>query len=219
MATLFPISGVIKVGTFVADRIVVASTVSTSVLIGTLLTRWLQRSKRNRVPKIAGCAAFGLIWWFRLHVRSLQWMDSVPLLQSSLDTCPQSSKSHLEMSKVHSGLYPELLNLTRALHHLRRVEEIDADYCDVHQQYAHVYIQQQEFLLFEQELLKGILCPFTMNGSLDLWRRYWQLAGSTPQAQERLANYNAILQRAVLDEQRKEARQQQQQQQQQWGEL
>jgi hypothetical protein len=209
MATLFPISGIIKVGTFIADRIVVASTVSTSVLIGTVLTRWLQ-TKQNKVWKLLCCAVLFSTWWFRLHVRSLQWMDSVPLLQSSLDTCPRSSKSHLEMSKVHSGLYPELFNLTKSLQHLLHVEEIDAEFCDVHQQFAHVYIQQQEFLLFEQELLKAILCPFTMGGSLELWRRYWQLAGNTPNAQERMTNYNEILQRAVLDEQRNEAQQQQQ---------
>jgi hypothetical protein len=209
MATLFPISGIIKVGTFVADRIVVASTVSTSVLIGTLLTRWLQPKRaNNRVWKLSFCAVLFTTMWYRLHMRSLQWMDSVPLLQSSLITCPRSSKSHLEMSKVHSGLYPEYFNLTKSLQHLKQVEEIDANYCDVHQQYAHVYIQQGEFLLFEQHLVQAILCPFTMGGSVDLWQRYWQVAGTTLQAQERMHNYNAVIQRAVLEEQRKEAQQQ-----------
>jgi hypothetical protein len=199
MATLFPISGIIKVGTFVADRIVVASTISTSVIIGTLLSTWLQPHTK-RLWKMTCVAVVYLVMWYRLHVRALQWMDSVSLLASSLDTCPRSAKSHLEMSKVHSGLYPNLFNLTKSLEHLKMVEEIDGDYCDVHQQYAHVYIQQNEYLLFEQHLLKAILCPYTMGGSMELWRRYWQAAGKTPEAQERLKAYDIVIQRAVLEE-------------------
>jgi hypothetical protein len=56
--------------------------------------------------------------------------------------------------------------------------------------------------------LRAILWPFTMKGILNLWQRYRQLLGDKLQAQERLTNYNAILQCAVLDEQQKEAQQQ-----------
>lgn len=204
MATLFPISGIIKVGTFVADRIVVASTISTSVLMGAFLSTWLElQHPKRRLWKMACVAVMYLVMWYRLHMRALQWMDSVPLLSSSLTTCPRSAKSHLEMSKVHSGLYPNLFNLTKSLEHIRKVEEIDGDYCDVHQQYAHVYIQQNEYLLFEQHLVKALLCPFTQGGSIDLWHRYWKAVGHTPEAQERMNAYNAVIQRAVLEEQQR----------------
>ena len=206
MATLFPISGVVKVGTFVADRIVVASTVSTSILIGTWLSQWLLAKKTSKIYlylKILVITILLATMWFRVHVRTLQWMDSLPLLQSSLRTCPNSAKSHLEMSKVHSGLYPDLLDLPQSLQHLKRVQEIDADYCDVHYQFAHVYIQTGNYLEFEKELLEGILCPFTMAGAVELWRRYWQVATLQPGAKERHERYNRIIQAAIEEEQRK----------------
>jgi hypothetical protein len=37
----------------------------------------------------------------RTHRRSSEWMDSVPLLESSLRACPRSINSNLEMSKIH----------------------------------------------------------------------------------------------------------------------
>jgi hypothetical protein len=77
--------------------------------------------------------------------------------------------------------------------------------CDVHQQFAHVYIQQQEYLLMEEHLVQGVLCPFSMGGSVELWRRYWQLAGQDPEAQKRMEQYNKVIQRAIEEEQRREA--------------
>ena len=43
--------------------------------------------------------------------RGYEWMDSFTLLQSSLEHCPNSAKSNLEMSKVHTGLYKEKFDL------------------------------------------------------------------------------------------------------------
>lgn len=208
MATLFPISGIIKVGTFVADRIVVASSVSASIWIGTLLSKWFQQKGNNKTTKLwkGTCIVLYLAaMWYRVHVRALQWMDSLPLLTSSLKTCPRSAKSHLEMSKVHSGLYPQEFNLDKSLFHLKLVQDIDPDMCDVHQQFAHVYIQQHKYLEMEEHLVQGVLCPFSMAGSVELWRRYWQLAGQDEEAQERLQKYNKVIQSAVEEEQRKEA--------------
>jgi hypothetical protein len=185
MLTLFPISGIVKVGTFVADRIVVPSTISYTIIVAYVLTFWLDCkcyvSTFHVTRRFKWILLVGLIVplsWRRIHVRTLQWMDSLPLLQSSLQTCPNSAKSHLEISKIYSGMYPQLYNLDVAHNHLKRVQEIDADYCDVHQQLAHVAIQrkpalQRHVLEFEEELLKALLCPYTMGGAMNLWKRYW----------------------------------------------
>lgn len=45
VATLFPISGVVKVGTFIADRILVPSTVAFAVFGAIFLTNWICRGK------------------------------------------------------------------------------------------------------------------------------------------------------------------------------
>jgi hypothetical protein len=207
MATLFPISGVVKVGTFIADRIVVASTVSVSVLVGRWLTGWIMPDGSATPHRFKSCLVFGLfaIMWFRVHHRALDWMDSYPLLTSSLRTCPRSAKSHLEVSKVYSGLVSELFDLNRSLSHLEKAEEIDPTYCDVHQQFAHVYIQQQNLLEFEERLAKAILCPFSMAGASEMWRRYWPVVLQDPSAagegKIRMDRYQKLIERAVAREQ------------------
>jgi protein O-mannosyl-transferase len=203
MATLFPISGVVKVGTFIADRIVVASTVSVSVLFGRWMTLWIfpEGSARPHLLKVLMTLGLFAFMWNRVHIRSLDWMDSFPLLASSLKTCPRSAKSHLEISKVYSGLVPELYNLEKSLSHLEQVESIDPSYCDVHQQFSHVYIQQQRLLEFEERLAKSVLCPFTMSGATDMWRRYWPIVLKDPttavEGKLRMDRYQKEIERAV----------------------
>jgi hypothetical protein len=136
MATLFPISGIIKVGTFVADRLVVASTFGTCILAGRLFALWIaggddkEKAKKghdnaanngNRDNQLT--TGFKVTFLFLLctthlakhtHRRTADWMDSVSLLESSLRTCPRSIKSNLEMSKLYSGLVPHMSDLERA---------------------------------------------------------------------------------------------------------
>jgi hypothetical protein len=47
MATLFPIAGILKIGTFIADRIVVPSTVGTCIFGGRLLALWIDGRNDN----------------------------------------------------------------------------------------------------------------------------------------------------------------------------
>ena len=51
----------------------------------------------------------------RTHNRVAEWMDSVPLLESSLRSCPRSTKSNLEMSKIYSGLVPHMMDFEKSL--------------------------------------------------------------------------------------------------------
>lgn len=198
MATLFPIAGIVKVGTFIADRIAVASTVSTSVLTAYWIAQWISDRKQW---KLLILVVIGSIQVRRVHYRTLEWMNSLPLLESSLRTCPRFAKAHVEISKVYSGLYPSKLNLTKSRWHLEQAEEIDPDYCDVNQQFAHIAIQERKYSEFEERLTKSLLCQFTMSGSLDLWRRYWSMATDTTSnppdvvdaAQKRYDKYMGII--------------------------
>jgi len=128
MATLFPISGFIKVGTFIADRIVVASTVMVSVFGGHFLTNWVlcqstmpsrkSESGHHRVKlswKLISLISLFAALSKRCMRRSEKWMSSYELLKSSLITCPHSAKSNLELSKCYSGLFPEKQNFELAL--------------------------------------------------------------------------------------------------------
>ena len=122
MVTLFPITGIVKVGTFVSDRIAVPASVGTTILTAYWLSTWLMHRRRQyhgrplnlwnpsqwswREGLVLILLLFG---WHRIHKRTTEWLGPVTLLESSLRTCPRSAKSHLEYSKTLSGLFPERL--------------------------------------------------------------------------------------------------------------
>ena len=54
-------------------------------------------------------------------------------------------------------------------------QSIDPTYCDVHYQYAHVYIQQARYVSFEEELVEALQCQFTMGQAMNMWQRYWNV--------------------------------------------
>ncbi|KAL3787631.1 hypothetical protein HJC23_011779 [Cyclotella cryptica] len=191
MATLFPIAGFLKVGTFVADRIVVPSTFGTCIFGGRLLALWIvgdeprerdnvdpsqynHRATIKRVMKtifiLAICTQHFAL---RTHNRIAEWMDSATLLESSLRACPRSIKSNLEMSKLYSGLVPHMVDFEKALRLIETAQKIDPSYCDVHQQFGHVYFQQGKYIQFEKEMVKSLLCPFTMGQAMGNWKKYW----------------------------------------------
>lgn len=200
LLTLFPISGLVKVGTFVSDRIVVASTVPYSIFFGAYLCHWVMQTQNLKLKrsKVVPIVVMIIIMWFRAHQRSLAWMDSFELLSTSLKSCPRSAKNHLEISKVYSGNFRDKFDLKQALYHLQTAESIDPTYCDIHQQMAHIHIQMQETNKFETRLAKAILCPFSVGGAMELWRRYWQVAtASDPAAKKRMDQFHAKIQKAV----------------------
>ena len=54
-------------------------------------------------------------------------------------------------------------------------QSIDPTYCDVHYQYAHVYIQQARYVPFEEELVEALQCQFTMGQAMNMWQKYWNV--------------------------------------------
>jgi len=189
LGTLFPICGILKVGTFVSDRIVVPSTVMVSLWTGRIaqkyLTEWFWK-KDSVFGYFRPLQVAFLLWWIvvsyaTVHNRALEWMDSVSLMESALVTCPRFAKVHMEVSKIYSGLYPALFNLKTARHHLDVAREIDPDLCDLHKQYVFIAIQENNYLEVEREITGALLCPFTASGTEQLWNNYWkQLLSSVP---------------------------------------
>jgi hypothetical protein len=207
--TLFPVAGIIKVGTFIADRLIVASTVSVTIIMANWFTQWIfYPTNLKRRTKFIILLALSLLTWKRIYQRTCQWMDSLPLLESSLTTCPRFAKAHLELSKIYSGLYKDKFNLEQSRWHLQQVESIDPNFCDVHQQFAHVAIQQHKYLEFEERLTNALLCPFTMGGSITMWQRYWNIALDTKMnpadvvasAQQRYNKYQQRINQAIIDD-------------------
>ncbi|CAB9497774.1 and TPR repeat-containing protein 3 [Seminavis robusta] len=222
MVTFFPISGIVKVGTFIADRMVVASTVSTCILLGVVFTSLIvplspkttidnPTQHRPRAPSYNKTVALVVLavlghQWITIHKRTMEWMGWIPLLTSALKTCPSFAKAHLEFSKITNGLYQEEFNLTKSRWHVMQAEAYDPNFCDVHQQYAQIAVQQNLYLEFEERLSKAVTCTFTSSGSADLWQRYWKMtldpqqngnSQSLQAAQQRYQNYMKEIQKAI----------------------
>jgi len=196
LATLFPICGFITVGTFIADRLTIASSFGFCVFAGKALTMlFCHFHERKNNEALITSALFCLMWmsnlYGRVSKRAVEWTGNLSLLQSSLDTCPRSAKSNLEMSKIYSGLYPEKTNITHALLLISRAEEIDPDFCDVHWQFAQIMFQNLQkgfffshpddprnldrFEEFEDRLTSSVMCSHSANSAITLFQTYWKL--------------------------------------------
>jgi hypothetical protein len=205
--TLFPISGIVKVGTFIADRIVVASTVPVAIVHAYAMTSWLQWgaargdagsrrrcliSTERNVRKFGVLSLLLVLSWQRIDTRARQWMNSITLMESSLRSCPRFAKGHLETSKIYSGLYQERYNLTRARWHLQQAAAIDPDFCDVHHQFALLEAREGNHIAFEERLLNAVQCAFTSAQAQVLWHQYWpQALDETNNTPEKLAGNKA----------------------------
>lgn len=179
---LFPICGILRVGTFVADRICMPCTVPVSILLGYIvskswqLTSYFPKTRKRWQLRTACCLlVFYYIMTFKIIVyyRVTEWMNNEGLLSSSLRACPESAKSNLEISKIYSGLYPDKVDMERAKEYLRKAEEIDPDYCDIHQQVAMILFQEKKYLEFEERLTNAVICPFSLQWGLNTFSQYW----------------------------------------------
>ena len=127
MSTLFPITGLYRVGTFVADRIVLPFTFATSIIIGKITSKWIlhqpnttpsktkTKTKTKIIIKSMIIASILLFMSKRVYYRSQEWMRSETLFQSSLVTCPRYAKANLQLSKVYSGTIPGMIDLEKSL--------------------------------------------------------------------------------------------------------
>ncbi|KAL7434211.1 hypothetical protein ACHAXM_003933 [Skeletonema potamos] len=227
LATLFPIAGFLKVGTFVADRLVVASTFGTCIFAGRLIALWLaveddnddssdNERHRSSLPIHPKTIIKHTILLYlctnhlakQTHNRTSEWMDAISLMTSSLKACPRSIKSNLEASKIYSSLVPHMFDFDKAHSLIKTAQSIDPTYCDVHLQYSYVYFQQENYIAVEKELVEALLCPFTMGQAMTNWNRYWKVVLSTGDgaANERYTRYMQRIQRETDKAEKEEAK-------------
>ena len=215
MATLFPVSGIIRVGTFIADRIVIASTVASSLLYAYCFAQIFsfvskKKSKRKTIGLIMICSMkISSYLWVKIQGRSSDWMHPVSLLESSLRNCPNSAKSHLEMAKVRQfGLYAAKVDYNEAFMHAKLAQKIDPNFCDVDFQLAQLHLKRNEIDDFEGKVTKAVLCKFTSTGALELFQRYWQQVLSSPTDKDARTRYQqqlVIIEDAIRAEERSKA--------------
>jgi hypothetical protein len=77
------------------------------------------------------------------------------------------------MSKLYSGLLPHKIDFKKATSLIQTAQTINPSYCDVHQQFGHVYFQQGLYIQFEEAMVQSLMCPFTMGQAMTNWKKYW----------------------------------------------
>lgn len=92
-------------------------------------------------------------------------------------------------------------------------QSIDPTYCDVHYQYAHVYIQQARYVPFEEELVEALQCQFTMGQAMNMWQGYWNVVlrddgdnvgeARKREARARYQKYMTRIQQVIDEDERK----------------
>lgn len=119
MATLFPIMGFLKVGTFIADRMVLPSTFVISVFgaqyVATQLHRQSSVLAKSAILVIVGSFLLGF-WAPRVVKRTKDWTRHRYLFGTTRKTCPKSAKNLLQLSKLYSGNDPDLLDLNQSMY-------------------------------------------------------------------------------------------------------
>jgi len=93
-----------------------------------------------------------------------------------------------------------MIDFERALSLISTAQSIDPDFCDVHQQYGHVYFQQSKYIAFEEEMVESLQCQFTMGAAMNNWNKYWGVVladGRNADANVRYKKYMARIQEAI----------------------
>jgi protein O-mannosyl-transferase len=119
MATLFPICGILKVGTFIADRMCVPSSMVVSIVSAQYIATHVHRQTlaRTRILSLALFASFLFGFWVpRVMQRTQDWTRHRSLFGTTRKTCPRSAKNFLQLSKLYSSNDRDLLDLTESLY-------------------------------------------------------------------------------------------------------
>lgn len=119
MATLFPICGILKVGTFIADRLCVPSSMVVSIVSAQYIATHIHRQTfaSARILSLALCASFLFGFWApRVVQRTQDWTRHRHLFATTRRTCPRSAKNFLQLSKLYSGNDRDLLDLKESLY-------------------------------------------------------------------------------------------------------
>jgi len=173
--TLYPVSGLTRVGTFVADRICFASTVPFAIFAGYFASKIRLTSLNRKNMILIFFVSFSIFTLGQnVFYGTLAWMTNLSLHEQSMLSCPNSAKGNLEMAKMYSGAYPDLINMTISKSYTTKAETIDPNFCDVHKQWALILFHENKYLEFEDRLTKSVLCDFTSHWGLKTFHEYWE---------------------------------------------
>ena len=171
-----PVSGIVVVGTLLAERLLYLPSVGYCMLLANVLMRVC----RNRVWLFRVLSlAIVFFYSFRTVTRNPAWKDDKTLFLDSYRVCPDSAKLNLQISK----LYVNEGNLKLSRKHLERAKRIDPDFCDVGYEEALILLMEGNTEAATKVALQNLGCIYTSRGSFEILNTLWsQRLAANPQS-------------------------------------
>ena len=208
MLTLFPISGVLVTGTFIAERLIYPSTVGVAILGGQVLTNILLPNSKTSNFDIHQfifrssllILGFGILY-NTVTNRISDWCDNERLNFTTLDRFPNNAKANESVVGYYVN-NPSTRDVGKAIEHAERAIEILPEYCSVHLTLAKLLLSENRLSDFEEHILKAIPCADSHQEALAQYQTYWaklmsylQGTGNQHEYQAAGARYNHQLER------------------------
>jgi len=155
----------LRLGTLIAERTMYLPSVGVILLVAHIL-RPLPSRARARGARHA--------WWWRrsgaLPVgvavgylaalslrRTLDWTSDETAFVSAVEVCPRSAKLNNQLCTLRSNQHRH----AEALAHCEAAHAIDPQFCDVHSNFAFIYIARDDFARAVHHLNASLPCPWT----------------------------------------------------------
>ena len=175
-----PVSHVLlRLGTLVAERTMYMPSIGATLLVVHLLrppptrTRAPRTPRTPRTPRAERLHALRRLWWRRRGAlpvgvavgylaartlrRTLDWRTDETAFVSAIEVCPRSAKLQNQMCTLRSNQG----RLDEAMAHCSASLRIDADFCDVHSNFAMIHLARDDLGAAVHHLNLSLPCVFT----------------------------------------------------------
>ena len=180
-ASLFPITGIIPTGTFIAERLIYASTVAVAIYGGRLLTSVIVVRSNDGLNIDITQTSFRVMLlllvsrnvYLGVHDRICDWCDSTSLLRTTLRTFPNNALSlyDLAIRTVKLGIDH---NVDEARELLERSLDVIPSFCRCQFPLAVIADMQGRILEKERHTIEAILCSTTNQDANNFFTKHWK---------------------------------------------
>ena len=193
LVPFLPASGIFRLGTLLAERLLYLPSIGYCSLMGIcihniacwfvpdpLMTTQSNIRKKQSIKRDAAkwLITMPIVYLYGIRTihRNAAWRNDKTLFLSAYETCPNSAKLNLQLSKLRMNEN----NVTGARYHLDRARAIDPDFCDTGYEEALVRIVENQDYEGAIEAAAGNLqCIYSNMHSWELLSKIWESKLST----------------------------------------
>ena len=163
-----PASGIIKLGTLLAERLLYIPSVGFCMMLSYSL-KMLCSIGGGRLGYFVISFIIVCLYSYRVITRNPAWKNDKTLYLESLKVCPDSAKLNLQLSKM----YLNEGNVTLSKKYLNFSKSIDRRFCDVGYEEALISLVEGNIERSEELALENLSCPYTSMYSFQILNKIW----------------------------------------------